>query len=337
MKVPRSTYVMGAIVVGLFGLAIATSAGGKDRPHGDDTNDPESLDDDERSARETAQYEREEAMRKTAELEAERKIEKLVAAVAVAYGAEAASMGNLFAGVTLGTQRSALSQAMQDRFEAFRSTTESKLTFGERSSRAIDRIEVAPLANGDREIREPVCEKLRTLLQDTWGHGTSGSVTGPTIWLNPTTHVRSTFVDEEGSCTLTFSSYAAPDQWIARATTSIVPFAAVGQPAAKLSAAVHTEIQDETITWTGPGVGAGTQGTQLMASVIKGKVSMLTATTTAVDATRSELIAHLTRTFGKPNRALDDSGGDVLTWPSKPPIVLIVGSGDTVTLTVGKI
>ncbi len=347
MKVPKSTYVMGVVVLGLFGLAIAKSAGGKDRHQGDDESeygddDDDDFDDDdddgdgEDSAESIAEYEREQAMRKTAELEAERELEKLFSEMTSAYGAEAASMGTLFTGITFGGDRAALADEVQDRLARFRRTTHSELTLGQQSSPTVDRIELKPHSEGEDELREQVCDKLSSLLGDTWGSGVRETSTETRIWLNPTTHIRATFLSEYGGCALTFSGYAAPESWINRTPTSVIPVAMIGQPAAKLVAAVKSPIENETITWTGPGLGAGTQPTQLMASVVRGKVAMITVSTMSVEETRLALAEHLTATFGKPKTTTDDSGNESTTWNSKPPVVL-VDDGEAVTLAVGKL
>ncbi len=339
MKVPKSTYVMSVVVLGLFGIAIAKTAGSKDRHHRDDdeSTDPEATGDDPDSDRGIQEYEHEQAVRKTAELEAQAALDKLVAAVGPAYGAEAASMGSLLAGLTFGTERSAVSTEINDRLAAFRRQTQSELTLGELSSRTIDRIEIKPHSSGQSEPREELCGRLYNLLKDTWGNGTRESVTYTTIWLNPATHVRATFLNEYGQCALSFSAFAAPAEWIDRTPTSVVPVAAVGQPATKLADAVKSTIADMTITWTGPGLGAGTQATQLVASVVRGKVALVNATTIATEDTRSELVEHLTAKFGKPKSTSNGLGSDLLTWNSRPQIVLTVGDGDTVALSVGKL
>ncbi len=337
MKVPKSTYVMGAVVLGLFGLAIAKSAGGKDRPHDDDDEYiSEETNDDGDSADDIREYEREQAMRKTAELEAERELEKLARSFDQAYGGEVASMGTLFGGVTFGTARTELPSEIQLQLADFRRATKSELTLGERSSSTIDRIEIKPYSNGDSETREQLCDKLGDLLKVAWGAGTPETVTDKVIWVSGAQR-RATFSNDYGGCALSFEPYAPAFRWLERKPTSVIPFAAVGQPAAKLAEAVKAPIQDNTITWTGPGLGLGTQPTQLVASVVGGKVAMVTATTTSIEQSRLELADHLSTLFGQPKSTIDDLGNELLTWKSKPQIVLTVGQGDTVTVTVGKI
>lgn len=337
MKVPKSTYVMGVAVLGLFGLAIAKSAGGKDRHHDDDDeySGEESGDDEEQSARDIAEYEHEQAARKAAELEAEQKVEKVFSALTTAYGAEAASMGALFSGITFGAEREGLSDEIQQRLARFRAATESDLTLGQESSTIVDRIELEPSFRDEGDVRDQLCDKLATRLHDTWGNGVHDTDTDTSIWLNPATHVRATF-HNSGGCELTFAPYAAPETWINRTPASVIPVAMVGQPAAKLVAAVKSPIENDTITWTAPGLGAGTQPTQLMASVVGGKVAMITVSTISLEDTRAALVEHLSATFGKAKTATDDSGNTSTTWNSKPPITMR-DDGDAVTVSVGKI
>ncbi len=346
MVIPKSTYVMGAVVAGLFGLAIVKTVSSKSGHHSikDDAEDSDSDSEDEaddsessaESARDLADYQRREAERAASEAKTEHEVSELVIASRKLYGAEAASLGSLFTDLTFGTDQAALPPGVSARLAAFRSATHSELSFGDATEGPIDRIVIHPHALGESATRELLCGGIYGLLKDAWGIGVREQNLRNTIWLNPTTHVRATFVNEDDHCMLVFAPYAEPAQWIDRSASSVVPLSILGQPAAKVAAMVKAQVEDDTMTWSGPGLGAGTEQTHFSATIVGGKVATFTASTTAIEETREALIEHLTAKFKAPRSAPTSEGTTALTFSGRPQLTLIADDGDTLTLTVGK-
>ncbi|MBL0218153.1 MAG: hypothetical protein IPQ07_30260 [Myxococcales bacterium] len=253
------------------------------------------------------------------------------------YGAEAASLGSLFTGLTFGTDQAKLAPEVSGRLAEFRRATHSELSFGDATEGPIDRIVVHPNADGESSTREPLCGGIYGLLKDSWGIGVREQNLRNTIWLNPSTHVRATFVNEDDQCLLVFAPYATPAQWIDRGASSVVPLSIIGQPAAKVAAMFKAQIDDDTMTWSGTGLGAGTEQTHFTATIVGGKVAMFTASTRSIEETRTALIDHLTAKFKAPKTEPTDEGTTRLTFGSRPQLTLVADDGDDLTLTVGKL
>jgi hypothetical protein len=66
------------------------------------------------------------------------------------------------------------------------------------------------------EVPHSVCDSFHTRLSHAWGASSEDT------WLEPTTHVRATFFSV--NCTLEFSSYLEPGEWVVR-----LPFDAIGR------------------------------------------------------------------------------------------------------------
>lgn len=322
MALPRSTFVMGAVVLALFGLAIRETA---------TTKEPEpepELDTEEAYMRHMQEVAAAHAEATAAERQ---HFDEVLAIARTLTGAEAASLGSAFAGLALGRDREALPEATQDALRELRARTASEIDYGPSDRGPIARISL-DLFTGEAESRDRLCARLDAQLHDAWGGGQRSDTDGPTIWLNPTTHQRASFDVADDGCGLVFETYVAPGDWLGALSLDLV-----GKPAAtamKVTGAVPSE---DGLAWELPGVGAGTTPTRLTATLdARQRITSITARTTATEETGAELAAQLIAKLGAPKRspAADAPEAQSLTWPRRG-LVLELGGGD-VTLTAGK-
>ncbi|MBA3460450.1 MAG: hypothetical protein H0T46_10845 [Deltaproteobacteria bacterium] len=340
MAIPKSTFVMGAVTLGLFGFAAYKTMGEKhepkDRSEYADEEDSYEGDEESEEAYEAYRKEREERdERERAEEEAARKLK--LKAVRDLYGTEAATPGTLFAGLPVGAAANTPVDDFIQRREKFQDDTDSTITTGSGiGADTFDRFEIRPGATGDSDDREALCEELASGLRSAWGGGEL--VTGSadvTVWLNPVQKLRATFANEY-RCELAFERYVTPEQWITKDASSVVPLSLIGQSASKVEAVAKMPVEDNgEVSWAGPGLGVGTKPTTFNATLAGGKVTKLTVYTTASVETREALEAQLQKLFGKPATSDESTGSTKTTW-SRPKLALDYSDTEEVVLTLGK-
>ena len=339
MAIPKSTFVMGAVTLGLFGFAAFKTMGEKDKPKDryseEDSYDGES-DEESEAAYEAYRKEREEReAAERAEEEAARK-GKLKALHSV-YGAEAAMPGALFAGLTVGAPGSTPVDDFIERREKFQNDTDSTVTTGSGlGTDAFDRFEIRPGAVGDSDDREALCEELGSALRSAWGRGqTMTGSSDVTVWLNPVQKLRATF-SSEYRCELAFERYVTPEQWITKDASSVVPLSLVGQSVKKLEAfAKITAEENGEVTWVGPGLGIGSKPTTFTAQLERGKVTSISVSTTASESTREELDEHLTKLFGAGKKPSSEYDSQTRTW-TRPKLTVSYSDSDAVSVSLER-
>ncbi len=291
--------MMGASVLALFGVAAYKTATAPNEPARDVTV----VDQDAYAARIVRE---DEAARAEA---ARQHHEEVVAATLTMYGAEAATMGRLFDGVSIGRDRDALSPEARSALSVFSATTDAKVDLGPGSTGAIGTITISKI---------PTCATLDTLLRDAWGRGESLESENAVIWLNHITHQRAVFIDSQTDCSLAFSAYVVPEDWLATLSLDLVGASAKLLPSAD---------------WDVAGVGAGTQMTHVEVTTNGRTVTEVTTSTTVTERTRNTLVGILTAKHGAPKETVGDDEVRRFTWRA-PKLVLQI-DGDTITLTAG--
>jgi hypothetical protein len=339
MAIPKSTFVMGAVTLGLFGFATYRTLGSPDKvkDHSGYPDEEESIDDDD-SEQSYEDYQKEREQRKTLErAEEEAARAKKLKAMHSLYGAEAATPGALFAGISIDGPADIRPAGFMQRRETFQDDTESTVQLGSGlTSDRFDRFEIRPGAIGDIDDREAMCEELQSGLRSAWGRGEMVTAAADaTVWLNPIQKLRAT-IAHESRCELTFEHYVTPQEWVTKDAASVVPLSVIGQSVNKLVEITKVPAEENgDVVWSGPGVGIGTTPTSFSAQLERGKVTSITATTTASAATREELAAQLEKLFGKPKTSDDGYGNLTSTW-SRPKLTLGSADGDTIILTIQK-
>ena len=181
---------------------------------------------------------------------------------------------------------------------------------------------------------ELMCDELARELHDEWGPGSIEG--GDRLWLDPPGFAGQRVPLVEGDCKLDYDRYTRTDAMITTAADSIVPVAAIGSDARRFSArlaeletTVHplqaasgNRIPDgDFVSWSAPGLGAGSGRTELKAMTRRGKIAQLFASGTASDTTLDELEASITASFGQ--SAPDAHDDRLRRWASSPPIALM--------------
>ncbi|MBL9015568.1 MAG: hypothetical protein JNL83_15395 [Myxococcales bacterium] len=340
MALPKSTFVMGIVTLGLFGVAIYETAGKKggaaDRRHLDDDDyDDEDLedndlevDDDDESLEEYRSFEAERERRRAEEAEqTERELAKKKAGLRALVGAEVAMPGPLFAGIALDDTSTSI--AASERLAEFSRATSFSVDLGTGDKH--DRFSISPDEYASYAERDELCGELNTLLGTTWGSAYLDD-DGAALWTNKVTRVRARF-KARTSCELVFERYDEPATWLGTSGTSTVPLSWLGKPKKVVEDAVGSAESGGVIEWTAHGVGAGREATSLTATIENGKVTRIAAQTFATRPTREALAEHLRRTLGTPK--VDETSGDLrLAWPARRLTVLLAENG-AVVVTIG--
>lgn len=332
MKIPTSAFVMGLLTLGLFGLAVRETVAHKAPEPNDDDGEgyaPESYDDRaeaKEQARLLAEAEQAEAEAAAA---SEKVAEKRKTAVATLVGAELASLGSLFDGVTLGKP---VPDGLEDRLRAFQADTDVEVDLHVTAA-GLQGLDLQ-LHRGGQHLEDSIalCSVLDKRLTELWGQSVPGLTDEVQHWFNPATGQRAT-LSEERWCSLTIERAVTEATWLATSPRSIVPLWAIGQPVAKLTAALpaSAEIGMQEVTWAEPGLGAGDGPTSLTAELANGKIERVIVEADVAPATRDHLSQYLTTKFGK-------GTGDEQrrSWRGKPPLELQLDTSRSIRLIVGK-
>ncbi len=299
--------VMGVLTAIPFGLAIRQTAHKK---AGADLDLEEFQDSSARDERRYAEEREADAARLAVERAAEaRKQEELRARQKDVFGAAPATLGKLFVGVELG----APSGSFQP--ESARARIEEAREYNVDVDFELD---LKSLIAVKIHVGSPdrTCETFKDDLEAAWGHANLTDLDRST-WI--ATGRRATF--ESQDCSLAIERFAEVPSWIGHGE-KIVPVDMLGKPAKALldKLGPTVDADDQTISWTAVGVGAGTAigGTQLSADLVNGKIVTIRAAAEMDAPTRDELSAHLTKLFGPTKPSAD---GEADTW-ARPPIEL---------------
>ncbi|HVK82963.1 MAG TPA: hypothetical protein VM513_02600 [Kofleriaceae bacterium] len=339
MALPKSTIVMAVLTCVPFGIAVRdhfSEKEGRGYDSGDEDDDfdeadidLESLERESKAARDEYEAER----RREQERVAERKA-GLADLANLLFGNEPASLGRPFGAIKLG-----MTDAELDKQEdtvvvvrAFADPYDIGVTF-HADSGVLDGITLE--SNGSTESGEQLCEVLGETLDTRWPE--HARVRGTTVWVG-----KGQRVELSGSydCKVEIHQAVAPAAWIAK-SGSVVPVAMIGKPHAELVKSLSPQRVDlsdaeYSISWKGPGLGAGTGATALDAFIRNGKVVAITAAVNIDDTTFAALERQLEAAFGP---AKERDGEPV--WGSKVPVTITV-AGDydgpaTHVVTVGTI
>jgi hypothetical protein len=328
MALPTSTIVMAVLTCIPFGLAIRDTVNGKVPAPRDDGDSDYAGDSDDY----VAEYARAEALREAEEAETERleqqEQERLRTARRDLFGAEVATLGSGFRGISLGMPESEM------RSEAFTALeVATRVDIEPLANDKLDWIMIKPDRDASEDESSELCDKLGRDLQEAWGRGQTEDYERR-YWVNPTTGTRAWLQPEE--CQLSFERFAEPKAWVTKTKTSIVPIWLVGQSIAKLREHIGTRAEFEdtesSVRWLGLGVGTGSGEARFEAFLAKGKVVAITAATSTFETTRDEVTELLTAMYGPP---IDDDEG--VHWKSRPVIQLTDHDGAGIALTIGKL
>lgn len=320
MALPKSTFVMGVAVLGLFGLAIRE---GTRAPSSDDP-----VDDEDRAAYEAMQARMAQEQAQRAEEATAAAKARQIANLRELYGAEAASLGPLFAGITLESPP-AEADEHRSRLDEYETRAESFVTVDNHV------VEIRPGLRAYGEGVGELCAALGEQLHIVWGTGERLAETGATVWRDPSTHHRASLAIDDDRCVLRFERYVDVDQWLNRSAASVVPLSLIGQSALKAEQVAGTTVDGNEIAWQVAGVGAGTMATKLVAYVEKDRVVGMTATTRAGEQTRELLAGALEKALGKAKQS-DEGYAGTLSWARNPPITVEWESDDLVLVRIGK-
>ena len=326
MALPKSTFVMGAVTLGLFGVAIYQTANKTREKQRAQYNlgpdDVDGVDDDDDYARDALQRYAAEHEALAQKRAAEEKLRSATLArqrtlLQQLYGAEKASPGPLFAGIELDGKTTP--DGWVERRKAFMEQSGLRVSIGTGDTN--DRFEVFPRSLDD----DGLCTELQTALDTAWGSPYIADDRAQ-LWTNTITGVRASLTQSSG-CELVIERYDEPAKWLNKSATSTVPYGWLGRPAKQVAEAVGAIQRGEVIEWTAHGVGAGSEQTKIQAFVDAGRISHVVATTSADTPTRAALEEHLRAEFGKA-KVDASSGSDLrLEWPSKNLVVVLGASG----------
>jgi len=330
MALPTSTIVMAVLTCIPFGLAIRDTVTGKPTVGRDDPFDG----DDDDSAEYDAEYARAEARREAEEAETARleqlTQERLRTARRALFGAEVATLGTGFGGIALGMKEADLRSEPISSLEVAASVDIELLPNG-----TLDRIVIEAERGAADDDKAEMCARLGEDLREAWGRGLTDDYERR-YWVNPVAGTRASLHPVDDDCKLYFERFVAPNVWINKSRTSVVPVWLVGQPITKLrqhlAALTEFDDTDAEVRWLGHGVGAGMGETRLVAYLAKGKVVALTAAVDTLSATHDQVLEHLTSLHGEP--AEHDEG---LGWKTRPAIQLDTREGAGVRVAIGQI
>jgi hypothetical protein len=333
MALPTSTIVMAVLTCVPFGLAIRDTVNGPPAVVRGDDSDYGDMDDEEEVdyAAENARREAEEAAEAAEEQLEEAKKEQRRVSRRSLFGAEVATLGSGFSGISLGMAESEIRLTTIRTLE-----TETAVDVELLSNGTLDWILVKAEEDSSEDDSEELCSGLGQDLKDAWGAGQTEDYDSR-VWVNPTTGTRASLANVDG-CRLSFERFAASKDWVTKAQTSVVPLWLVGQPIKKLREHLGTRSEldesEPSVRWLGLGVGFGSGEARFEAHYVKGKVVAVVATTNTFDATRDEVAAQLTSLYGAP---VQDDDGNLLWKKSKPVIQLDDYEGAGIRLTAGKV
>ena len=159
------------------------------------------------------------------------------------------------------------------------------------------------------------CTIARERLETKWGPGKGG------IWLDPATHRRVSIKDS--GCEIRFERYVDVADWVKQ-----LPFNYVGKKLEDVKEAGNGS------TWYLPGIAAGDAATTVTVSVsAKDRVTGLSFLTTVPWEDRADVLAALTKKYGKP--AVDLDVPDMYTWKSAQLSLSFTGTG--LEIVIGKL
>ncbi|MBA3455081.1 MAG: hypothetical protein H0T42_18470 [Deltaproteobacteria bacterium] len=331
MALPTSTIVMAVLTCIPFGLAIRETVNGVPATARGEYATADSSYDEEEYAADNARREAEEAAEAELErLKEARKEERRKARQAL-YGAEVATLGSGFAGISLGMEEVDVRSQTITALEAA-TQVDVELVWNDK----LDRIFIKPHRDADADERSELCDSLETDLRDAWGRGETDDYEGR-YWVHEPAGTRASLtLDTVGPCRLDIERFAMPREWANKTKLSIVPMWLVGQRVAKLREHLgplqKLETSDESVRWLRMGVGLGSGETRLEAIVVKGKVVAITATTNTLETTRDSVIEQLSSLYGTANH--EDDG---VHWKSRPAIKLDDYEGAGIRVTVGNL
>lgn len=322
MALPTSTIVMALVTCVPFGLAIRDTVKGGDAKgrHGGDYEDYAEL--ERESRHELERIERQERFER-AEREARAKQWKKL------YGVNVASFGGAFDGLWWDMPERQIHRAIGGSLGRFERAAgvEIELT-NEPHLLAIEVRANTPDYDEDQER----CAGLLNDLEAAWGEGAVDPEWDTVTWFNAELRTRATFRQRD-ACVLRFEQAVSIEAWLDKSPASVVPVWAVGEPVERLQQALgeRATLEDDVLSWKGPGLGTGTTVTHLTAVIEKGKVRVLSVIAGGIAETTASVRAHLTSMYGAP-RETDDA----FEWKKKPPIRL-GGEDDGVELTIGTL
>lgn len=330
MALPTSTIVMAVLTCIPFGLAIRDTVTGKlPVATGEKAYAADGYEDEDYAA-DNARREAEEAEEAAATRREEAKKEQLRVERRTLYGAEVATLGSGFAGLSLGMAESDIRSETVTALEV-----KARVDVELLANYTVDWITLTAERDAAEDESSEFCSTFGADLQEAWGRGQTEDYE-TRYWVNATTGTRASFSTSDG-CKLSFERFVEPKAWVNKTRTSLVPLWLVGQPTAKLREQLgprggdfdNTERQ---VRWLGLGVGTGSGETRFEAHLAKGKVVAITATADTFEATRDEIIAQLSTIYGP---AIEDDDG--VHWKSRPAIKVDDHNGAGVRVTIGKL
>jgi hypothetical protein len=304
-----------------FGLAIR-GALNKDKSHDSYADD----DDDELAA--YSRHEEDQLAEMRAQEERERESSRKRQDVASRLlGDKPASLGELLSGVELGAPATGFQP--ESVREALEKVSDVVAVDWDVDAARLNAVTVR-LRGGDYDCG------LKDVL-DRWGGNGE-------LWANQSLHQRAEF--DHIACSVRFEKYVDVDQWLDKGAESIVPFADVGKPEAKLHQRVMNQMDDgsegdDSFGWHDVGLAGAMGKTTLVAYTKGGKIAAITATFRGDAQTYDALTEKITKLVGtKPTRTVDsngdyDDGAPTIKWKSHPPVEL--HDGDVRVLTIGTI
>jgi len=310
--------VMGVITAIPFGLAIKQTLNkGPDADRElEESMDP-SLKYERAEAIRMAQYEKERADREAEEAkekQATRKAQRTV------FGKDPATLGTLFAGVTLGAPGD---DALAAKIREAASEHHIHIDFEHDLKQLVGvAIDVGGYEND--------CAGFDEDLRAAWGPSTSGDADHG-VWFGNGQRAQL----DVAHCKLFIERTVDAATWIGHGDT-IVPLDFIGKPAKALAAKLGPTVDaDETMmAWQQVGVGNGGSGmTTLTAEIANGKIVALTAHANVDIATRADIEDRLTKLFGAPKES-PESGAD-LRWTGRPPVEVST-TPNAIELRAGK-
>lgn len=272
-----------------FGFAIRDSLEGNDLQSKQEQAD-------KAAAAQAAAFQAEEGARVEREYEAQKLVDaKRKQTLATLIGSAPGSLGDRFAGKQVGMSSSAELESSLDSIDGLEDRDGEQPGLQLRGNGEIASLSFA--------IGDDHCGEMREALAKAWGAGEDD------VWIDRE-HARRASLGGL-LCVLHFDQIVDDKTWVKTALTTLVgKTPAQAQKLLGPSTAPMTEGEDSDLSWYLPGATSGRESTELVASVVDGKITGTTASTT-VSATQAQaLIAALSKQLGA--QPVADEAGNYL-------------------------
>ena len=286
MRIPPSAIVMTLVIAVPFGFAIRDSLKGNDLQSKKEQAEKDAI-------AEAAKLRAEEQEREDKQYEAQKVIDaKRKQTLASLIGSARGSLGDRFNGKQVGAPSSPEFESSLNQIEGLEDRDGERPGLQLRGN--------GDIASVSFTIGDDHCGEMRQALVTAWGDADDD------VWIDRD-HARRASLGGL-LCILHFDQIVDDKTWTKTALSNLIgKTPAQAQKLLGVSTAPMIEGEDSDLSWYLPGAASGRESTELVASVVSGKITSTTVSTT-VSATQAQaLIAALSKQLGSPPTA-DETG-----------------------------